>query len=107
MDHPRAAQAESADERDAALAALLQELTDRRLRGEAPDLDEAARSRPDLADELRALWAAALLTEELVGAGPDAETALWPPPDEQVMPEGAEAAAPGECELLEELGRGG
>ena len=96
------------DDRDASLVILLQGLTDRLRRGEAPGLDEAARSRPDLADELRALWAAALLAEEMAGpADGEGETEIWPEPGEDVAPAGADLVPQDGCELLEEIGRGG
>ena len=100
---------EPPDDRDASLVALLQELTDQLRRGEAPGLEDAARSRPDLADELRDLWAAALLAEEMAGpaAGGEGETEIWPTPGEEVAAGRGRAVPPDGCELLEELGRGG
>ena len=44
---------------DDRLAALLAELAEQQRRGLPPDVEAAARDHPDLADELRALWATA------------------------------------------------
>src|ERR687890_497432 len=93
---------EPPDERDASLVTLLQGLTDQLRRGEAPGLEDAARSRPDLADELRDLWTAALLTEEMAGpaAGGESETETWPTPGAETPQDGAGHMTPGGCELL-------
>jgi serine/threonine-protein kinase len=45
--------------RDDRLAAILAELMERQRRGRPADVESAARDHPDLADELRALWATA------------------------------------------------
>ena len=98
------------------LADLLVRLTDEMRQGRTPDLDDLARRYPDLADELRDLWAAAWIAEEvartlgLADATPSETTSEWdstPPPI--ALPDFAVAVAPrfGGCELLEELGRGG
>jgi serine/threonine-protein kinase len=109
MNRRKATSLEPPDDRDESLVTLLQGLTDQLRRGEAPGLDDAARSRPDLADELRALWAAALLAEEMAGpaAGGEGETETWPTPGAELPQHGADPMTPGGCELLEELGRGG
>ncbi|WP_193788973.1 hypothetical protein, partial [Zavarzinella formosa] len=46
----------SADDR---LAAVLAELGDRQRLGQHADIDQAALDHPDLADEIRSLWATA------------------------------------------------
>ena len=107
MNRRENAAPEPPDDRDERLVTLLQGLTDQLRRGEAPALDEAARSRPDLADELRALWAAAILTEEMAAPAADGETEIWPPPGGEVSTVGADFGAPDGIEPLEELGRGG
>ncbi len=86
------------------LARLLHELTEAERAGEPPDVDALARRHPEVADELRALWATAWIAEELARPGDDA-TMAWPDADdESTSPPGAQF---GDCELLEELGRGG
>jgi serine/threonine-protein kinase len=94
-------------DRDSRLAGLLEDLTDARRRGEPASPESAARGDPDLADELRALWAAAQLAEELARPDPMSdETAAWPSPVTPApVPPSCERI--GRCELIEELGRGG
>ena len=60
-------EAVSAD-REARLAELLDRLADQLRRGEQPDIDQALAQNADLADELRPLWAAMLVTD-CVAAG--------------------------------------
>jgi serine/threonine-protein kinase len=105
------------DERDMVLARLISSLTEELSRGKEPDVEAAARSHPDVAEELRELVeiarvgaaAAARAMESSTpstvdlkngraagGAGPAA------PPGGQTLPRRF-----GGYELLEELGRGG
>ena len=103
--------------RDERLAALLMELTDSSRAGPA-DLDALTREHPDLAAELRELWGAAQIAEALAGpavAGNEEDidgdpTILWGSADE-ARPSLAWARPAsrvvGDCELIEELGRGG
>jgi serine/threonine-protein kinase len=93
-------------DRDERLAALLGELTEARRRGGPADVDGLARQHPDLADELRALWAAVQLAEEFAPPR-DAE-----PPTLLQFPvrPGPTDDLPrqfGEFTLLEEVGQGG
>ncbi len=90
----------SAADRDERLARLLAELTERSRQGQPADVEAAARLHPDLAVELRELWAAAQFAETFARplptiARPVAPTVL-PPPREF-----------GDFELQEEIGRGG
>ena len=55
----------STDERDRRLADLLAEMSEQMRLGHAPDLHAIAVRHPDLADELRELWGAVLLADEL------------------------------------------
>src|SRR4051812_21075312 len=48
-------------DRDELLATLINRLADEQRGGRVPDVDAAARSHPELADELRELWAVAQL----------------------------------------------
>jgi serine/threonine-protein kinase len=99
--------------RDERLAQLLAGLTEQLRRGAEPDVAAVAREHPDLADELRDLWAAILIAEELGKSVGDSPPTLIAAADGA----GAEASpAPpttpfvrtlGDYDLLEELGRGG
>jgi predicted Ser/Thr protein kinase len=104
----------NAEESDAILAALLHELTDELRRGGTPDLEQAARQHPALAGELRELWAAASIAEEMARGIIGPETISWGSAEEaRPDPAIAGEARPivgvrfGDCELIEELGRGG
>src|SRR5205807_3610757 len=92
---------------DEKLAALLVELTRQFHAGQPPDFELLAQQHPDLACELRELWPAVLLTEEM---------AKTTPPEPACQPSSRETAATspggpprsfGDYELLEEIGRGG
>jgi len=98
----------SADER---LARLLAELTDRLRRGENVELAPVIHQHPDLAAELRQIWPALVLAEELAKPSSDLEE-----PTQSQVPDAPrhEPTSPlafprtfGDYELLEELGRGG
>src|SRR5947209_7554415 len=86
-------------DRDERLAALLDDLTRQRRDGHTPDLDPISRRHPDLADELRQLWAAAQMADAL------ARPTLPAPAAERVAAEPPPAV--GDFELVRELGRGG
>lgn len=90
-------------DRDRMLAELLNQLSDRRRRGEPADISAIASAHPELTAELRQLWAAHELAEVLgrtrsfqVNAAISASVASGelPPPFD-------------DYELLQELGRGG
>ena len=55
----------NADERDAKIAQILEELSEKNRDGGRADLDEIVRRHPELADELRDLWLANLFVEEV------------------------------------------
>lgn len=87
------------------LADLLAEMTDTICRGEPVDFDSTCQQHPDLADELRKLWGAVLITDT---AGASSDELSPPKPDGQ--PRYARLQLPttiGDYELLEEIGRGG
>ncbi len=93
------------EEDEQRLANLLSELTDAICRGETIDFDRVCREHPDLADELRRLWSAVLVTdtagvinEELPNQS-DSGDSQW---RRLKLP-----TAFGDYELLEEVGRGG
>ena len=110
-DHPGDPASKTQHDRDALLAELLAELTDRLRRGGDPDVETLAGRHPELAEELRDLWAAASIAEEVAGALDRRPTPRRRPPsmrrpDPRRSRDGAESLFGG-CELLEELGRGG
>jgi serine/threonine-protein kinase len=89
--------------RDERLAALLAELGDEARHGGRPDVEAAARRHPELADELRQLWAAAAFAAAF--ARPRSAAAVHP-----ASPPTAAPPLPrpfGDYDLLQEIGRGG
>jgi eukaryotic-like serine/threonine-protein kinase len=117
--------------RDERLARLLDELAEQLRRGEPPAIDELLARHPELADELRPLWAAMLVTDCVAagaslfsgaarsrvragGAGSaDAADITHEHTPDGAGPVGAKMPATAalrqfaDYELLEELGRGG
>jgi eukaryotic-like serine/threonine-protein kinase len=89
-------------ERDDRLANLLAELAEQQRRGTAPDIEAAARAHPDLADELRELWATAQFAAAFVTPAATAPTLPQTAADPVPPPDSF-----GDYEILEELGRGG
>jgi serine/threonine-protein kinase len=103
MTPPAAAPADTG--RDENLARLITELTDQLRRGGRPDVDAAARQHPELAAELRELWAAVQIAEELARpADPSRPTVERPAPP---TPAAGVPRSFDDFELLEEVGRGG
>jgi serine/threonine-protein kinase len=100
-------------DRDALLADLIARLTEQAQRGESPRIDEFAARHPELAIELRALWATAQFVDEFGGGPSDplARTILPMPPAARSGPDEDHAQnAPqrlGDYELLEKIGEGG
>jgi serine/threonine-protein kinase len=95
---------------DERLAQVLAELTDQFRRGERPDLQPFAEKHPDLAPELREIWPALVLAEELSKPAPASlvtqEVSPIPSSSETPPPPGLPRTF-GDYELLEEIGRGG
>jgi serine/threonine-protein kinase len=96
------------DERIACVAALIDKLLANARTGTPINIDRIAADHPDLADELRELWAVAALAEEFGDQSPhvddvdDGVAGVEP----QASPQGTSQTF-GDYELLEELGRGG
>jgi serine/threonine-protein kinase len=103
---------EPTSERDRRLADLANELAERFRRGEMPDIEAVIRAHPDLADELRGLWATILVTDCVAAGVAQHSSAKTTPhslsaasadgPADDIAP-----AAFGDYELAKELGRGG
>src|SRR5260370_36334076 len=94
--------------RDQLLARLLGELTEQLRQGRQPEVDALAEQHPDLAEELRELWAAAQIADAFSrpAAQPPREAATQAPPVGDHLPSGALGLPRsfGDYELLEELG---
>jgi len=99
------------DVRDQKLADLIAELTDAQRLGQTADIESASRSHPELADELRDLWAAASIAEELARFPSLEETGDWSTWANGRLEPSDDPADPtrfvGKYEVLAELGRGG
>ncbi len=110
-NRPAAATSAHRDER---LAALLADLVEQSRQGAVPDLDAAVRDNPDLAIELRELWAVAGMADEFAISGDGSQDGPsivpWLPP---LSGDGAATKAVavdgdfGSYELLEKIGEGG
>jgi serine/threonine-protein kinase len=104
----------SGHDNDSILVELLHKLTNELRRGGRPDIEEAARRHPELAGELRDLWAAASIAEEMARGVIGPETISWGSAGEaRAVPTVPAESRPidgvrfGDCTLIEELGRGG
>ncbi len=119
----------SAEDRERLLAELADALVDGLKRGEPPDVEALASAYPDVADDLRSLWATMLLADCVAagarsssgdaltgkrrgGRSGDEPTVATPGSDPDVVQANSFAGARpgvafGDYELLEELGRGG
>lgn len=87
--------------RDDRLAAILADLAEQQKRGAQPNIDSVAQEHPDLADELRSLWATAQFAAAFAPQSPTIDqdrpaSEQKPPPDSL-----------GDYEILDEIGRGG
>lgn len=94
---------DSGDDPDARLARLLAGLTEAHRAGGEADVERLAGENPDVADELRSLWAAAQIVEEMA-RDPEVGDGFARLSGPAATREGERV---GDCVLLEELGRGG
>jgi serine/threonine-protein kinase len=96
--------------RDERLAQLLADLVDQHKRGEPADVESVARQHPEVAGELRALWAAVLVTDDLARPGTDPKATIDHRPVAPVSAGAPDSSAlphrVGDYELLAEIGRG-
>jgi serine/threonine-protein kinase len=98
-------------DRDEQLALLLDRLAGEQRAGRLVDIDAEARAHPDLADELRELWAVAQFAQ-MARLPPTVAVVADGPPTPSFHGEATDAPAAlprefGDFELLEEIGRGG
>lgn len=117
MSHPADRAVTSAPESllpdgEARLAAILQALIEELRCGREPDVERAAVAHPDLADELRELWAASRIAEEVARLPWDeSPTDDWLSVTGRIRlaghPGALQAQRVGNHVLLEEVGRGG
>lgn len=99
----------NSDPREQRLAGLAGRLADRLRQGVTDEIDEVVRQHPELAQELRELWATMLVTD-CVASGVQRATVEGHVDNANSSAGVKEAAAGtqlGEYELLDELGRGG
>jgi serine/threonine-protein kinase len=89
---------------DELLAEWLLQLTDQLRGGKQPDLESLAREHPHLLGELRELWAAVLVAEQVASDVRSSSELTLPAPAVVQAPDSSDM---GDYELLEELGRGG
>src|SRR5215831_2420724 len=98
------------EERDKRLGQLLADLSEQRRRGQVPDVNAVAAQHPDLADELRELWGAVLLADELTRSEHPSLARRAGKGEQEpflALRAGEEGKSFGDYELLEEIGRGG
>ncbi len=94
--------------RDERLAELLAGLTAEVQQGQQPDVDRVAADHPDLADELRELWAAVLFANEFTRPSKTQPTLRTNGPVRVELPPPSPLPRSfGDFDLREELGRGG
>jgi serine/threonine protein kinase len=98
------------EERDQRLAQLLADMSEQRRRGQTPDINAVAAQHPDLAAELRELWGAVLLADELTRSehpSPARSVSKSTSKPLLALRAGEEGKIFGDYELIEEIGRGG
>jgi len=93
--------------RDERLADLLAQMTAAMQQGRQPNIEEIAAAHPDLANELRELWAAVLFANEFTRPSDPQLTLPYNGPSHVETPSAPLPRTFGDFELLEELGRGG
>jgi serine/threonine-protein kinase len=104
----------TADDRDERLAAVLTALGEEQRQGRPADVEAAAAAHPDLAAELRELWAVAQFADLARKSAGASTRPHAPKPDGRDEPGRSPGTEPsalprafGDFELLEEVGRGG
>jgi serine/threonine-protein kinase len=86
---------------------VLSDLADQLRRGGKPDVEAVAGQHPEVAGELRALWPAVVLAQELAAPEPTSLPTVDLPCRVPAAPGAPGPRTVGDYELLEEIGRGG
>jgi eukaryotic-like serine/threonine-protein kinase len=94
-------------DRDAVLAAALEELLASSRNGQRPDLEAVIRRHPELEIELRELWATMMIAEDFASFSGELDVLTRNPPETTPSTSPELPRTFGDYELLEELGRGG
>ena len=95
------------DDRDKKLLALIEELATELRSGHVPDIEKAMHDNDDLADDLRELWGAVLIAEEM---GRGSTSGLYNAPTNPAVTVQTAEELPetfGDYEIVREIGRGG
>src|ERR1700693_6094174 len=106
---PNAADASAAEpqDRDAIVFRLLDELTAQTRAGAAPDFEAIGRRYPDLVDEVRVLWATAMVAEDFASVSHVLDSAERETAAANNPPTFEPQQRVGDYEVLDEIGRGG
>jgi len=103
---------DGASEREALLVRLLDELTAQSRSGNPPDFEAIRRAHPDLVDEIRQLWATAMIAEDFASVSHALDSAAVGAKEKSFEPGSSSALIRerqrvGDYEIGEEIGRGG
>jgi serine/threonine-protein kinase len=95
------------DASDQRLLRALEELAREAQRGRQPDLEKTLRENPEIAAELKSLWGAVLVTEEMARSQRAMDTTSVSSSEEITTGDAILPPSFGDYEIFEELGRGG
>jgi serine/threonine-protein kinase len=104
---PADSSATEAEDRDAIVVRLLDELTTQTRTGATPDFESIGRRHPDLVDELRVLWATAMVAEDFASVSQALDSADRASSAASSPPSFEPQQRVGDYEVLDEIGRGG
>jgi len=105
---PAAGRSDSgASDRDALVLQLLDEVTSQARGGKTPDFEALARRHPDLVDEVRMLWATAMVAEDFASVSQVLDSVEGRATAPSRPPTFEPRQRVGDYEILEEIGRGG
>ncbi len=105
---PAAGRSDSgASDRDAMILRMLDEVTSEARGGKTPDFEALARRHPDLVDEVRMLWATAMVAEDFASVSQALDSVEGRATAPSRPPTFEPRQRVGDYEILEEIGRGG